>query len=431
MVDMAVGEQDLLDRHTFCAGRRLQPVEIAAGIGEGAPHRPGAPDQAAILLERRHRDDHGAKRRFGHCRRDGSAAAKLQPAASPVRGPRMALSHLQRLEAEAIHIFREAVAETRAAGHALFGGQGQLGAAPPRPQGLPSRAAAFPSAARRHDVEVPGDVRASRPRRGGGGDGADRPPQPRGGGARDQPVRPWLARSTPRCGRPTGSSRRSTSHRFDAAFGGARRDEERARAKERIFSFRSAGHRWDPKRQRPELWRLYNARKAKGESFRIFPISNWTELDVWQYVEAEGIEVVRALFRRAAADGRARRHAAHGRRRAAEAAPGRGGREALGPLPHARLLSRSPARSRARRRPSPELIEEMRARPHVRAPGPPHRPRRRRLDGAQEARGLFLMAHVSRLYRDRNRRAYLEAPRSTRSCCASSPAARSTTASRP
>jgi sulfate adenylyltransferase subunit 2 len=83
---------------------------------------------------------------------------------------------------------------------------------------------------------------------------------------------------------------------FDAAIGGARRDEERVRAKERVFSFRSAGHRWDPKRQRPELWRLYNGRKAKGESFRIFPLSNWTELDVWQYVEAEGIEVSELYF---------------------------------------------------------------------------------------------------------------------------------------
>jgi sulfate adenylyltransferase subunit 2 len=79
---------------------------------------------------------------------------------------------------------------------------------------------------------------------------------------------------------------------FDAAFGGARRDEEKSRAKERIFSFRSAQHRWDPKRQRPELWRLYNARKHKGESFRVFPMSNWTELDVWQYIERENIPVV-------------------------------------------------------------------------------------------------------------------------------------------
>jgi sulfate adenylyltransferase subunit 2 len=81
-------------------------------------------------------------------------------------------------------------------------------------------------------------------------------------------------------------------HGFDAAFGGARRDEEKSRAKERIFSFRSAQHHWDPKRQRPELWRLYNARKQKGESIRVFPLSNWTELDVWQYIYLEDIPVV-------------------------------------------------------------------------------------------------------------------------------------------
>lgn len=79
---------------------------------------------------------------------------------------------------------------------------------------------------------------------------------------------------------------------FDAAFGGARRDEEKSRAKERIFSFRTASHGWDPKNQRPELWNLYNARKNKGESIRVFPISNWTELDIWQYIMAENIEIV-------------------------------------------------------------------------------------------------------------------------------------------
>src|SRR5437867_4233296 len=83
---------------------------------------------------------------------------------------------------------------------------------------------------------------------------------------------------------------------FDAAFGGARRDEEKSRAKERIFSFRSAQHRWDPKMQRPELWRLYNARKNKGESIHIFPLSNWTELDVWQYIYRENISIVPLYF---------------------------------------------------------------------------------------------------------------------------------------
>ncbi|PCG09767.1 sulfate adenylyltransferase subunit CysD [Sphingomonas ginsenosidimutans] len=85
-------------------------------------------------------------------------------------------------------------------------------------------------------------------------------------------------------------------HGFDAAFGGARRDEEKSRAKERVFSFRTATHRWDPKAQRPELWHLYNARHAKGESMRVFPISNWTELDVWQYIAREGIEIVPLYF---------------------------------------------------------------------------------------------------------------------------------------
>jgi sulfate adenylyltransferase subunit 2 len=85
-------------------------------------------------------------------------------------------------------------------------------------------------------------------------------------------------------------------HGFDAAFGGARRDEEKSRAKERVFSFRDRNHRWDPKRQRPELWSLYNARINKGESMRVFPLSNWTELDVWQYVLREQIEVVPLYF---------------------------------------------------------------------------------------------------------------------------------------
>ncbi|MBA2466158.1 MAG: sulfate adenylyltransferase subunit CysD [Sphingomonas sp.] len=85
-------------------------------------------------------------------------------------------------------------------------------------------------------------------------------------------------------------------HGFDAAFGGARRDEEKSRAKERIFSFRNASQRWDPKRQRPEIWSLYNVRANRGESIRVFPLSNWTEIDVWQYVLREAIEVVPLYF---------------------------------------------------------------------------------------------------------------------------------------
>jgi sulfate adenylyltransferase subunit 2 len=87
-----------------------------------------------------------------------------------------------------------------------------------------------------------------------------------------------------------------SAHRFDAAFGGARRDEEKSRAKERVYSFRSADHRWDPKNQRPELWNLYNGRINKGESIRVFPLSNWTELDVWHYTHLERIPVVPLYF---------------------------------------------------------------------------------------------------------------------------------------
>ena len=136
-------------------------------------------------------------------------------------------------------------------------------------------------------------------------------------------------------------------HGFDAAFGGARRDEEKSRAKERIFSFRSAQHRWDPKMQRPELWRLYNARKNKGESIRVFPLSNWTELDVWQYIHRENIPDRAALFREDAAGRRARRRADHGRRRAHAARAGRDADAEERALPHAGLL---PADRRGRER---------------------------------------------------------------------------------
>lgn len=85
-------------------------------------------------------------------------------------------------------------------------------------------------------------------------------------------------------------------HKFDAAFGGARRDEEKSRAKERVFSIRSAEHRWDPKQQRPELWHMYNVRKSAGESLRVFPLSNWTELDVWEYIRQENIPIVPLYF---------------------------------------------------------------------------------------------------------------------------------------
>ena len=129
-------------------------------------------------------------------------------------------------------------------------------------------------------------------------------------------------------------------HGFDAAFGGARRDEEKSRAKERVFSFRSAQHRWDPKNQRPELWHLYNARKRRGESIRVFPLSNWTELDVWEYVELEEHPGRAALLRQGAPDRAPQRDAADGRRRPHAARGGRDARAAARALPHARLTTR-------------------------------------------------------------------------------------------
>ena len=148
-------------------------------------------------------------------------------------------------------------------------------------------------------------------------------------------------------------------HGFDLAFGGARRDEEKSRAKERVFSIRSAQHRWDPKQQRPELWPLYNARTAPGESVRVFPLSNWTELDVWQYIHLEQIPIVPLYFADQATGRRARRHVDHGRRRPHAAQPlARCPRCAASASARSAAI-RSPARSRARPATLPEIIQEM------------------------------------------------------------------------
>jgi len=113
--------------------------------------------------------------------------------------------------------------------------------------------------------------------------------------ARHQPVRPRLQRLHPHHedGR---AARALDKYGFDAAFGGARRDEEKSRAKERIFSFRNAQHSWDPKHQRPEMWKIYNTRVSPVKSIRVFPLSNWTELDIWQYILQEGIPIVPLYF---------------------------------------------------------------------------------------------------------------------------------------
>ena len=189
-------------------------------------------------------------------------------------------------------------------------------------------------------------------------------------------------------------------HGFDVAFGGARRDEERSRAKERIFSFRSAQHRWDPKNQRPELWSIYNARKHRGESIRVFPLSNWTELDVWHYILREQVPVVPLYFAK-------ERPVVHrdgallmvdDDRMPLE--PGETPRAAEGALPHARLLPADRRGGERRRLAGGDPGGDARH-PHLGAPGPGHRPRRRGLDGAQEAGGLLLMAAPAEELSDR------------------------------
>ncbi len=160
--------------------------------------------------------------------------------------------------------------------------------------------------------------------------------------------------------------------RFDAAFGGARRDEEKSRAKERIFSFRSAAHAWDPRNQRPELWRLFNTRIREGESMRVFPLSNWTELDVWEYVLAENIPVVPLYFSklRPVVERSGRAH--HGRRRPPAAQSGREADNAARPFPYAWLLS-ADRRDRVGGRHASRHCRRDAQGHHLRASGPPDR----------------------------------------------------------
>ena len=218
---------------------------------------------------------------------------------------------------------------------------------------------------------------------------------------------------------------------FDAAIGGARRDEEKSRAKERVFSFRNAQHRWDPKRQRPEPWRLYNTRKRPGESMRVFPLSNWTELDIWHYIQRENIPIVPLYFAAERPVGRARRHADHGRRRA----------------PAAASRARRPSMRSVRFRtlgcyPLTGAVESTRddaARDHpgdargahLRAAGPRHRPATAPPRWSARSRKA-ISDDRPRLTRCTVGLDALPARASaTRLSCASSPAARSTTASRP
>ncbi len=207
----------------------------------------------------------------------------------------MSLTHLQRLEAEAIHIIREAAAEAERPVLLYSAGKDSsvllhlaLKAFHPAPPPFPLL-----------HVDTMWKFRAMYALRDKAAAEAGmelivhRNPEAEARGI--NPIDHGSALHT-QMWKTDGLRQALDTHGFDVAIGGARRDEEKVRAKERIFSFRSAGHRWDPKRQRPELWRLYNGRKSKGEGFRIFPLSNWTELDVWNYVEEEGIEVASLYF---------------------------------------------------------------------------------------------------------------------------------------
>jgi sulfate adenylyltransferase subunit 2 len=196
-------------------------------------------------------------------------------------------THLQVLEAEAIHIIREVAAELEKPVLLFSGGKDsivllRLAEKAFRPAEVPfavmhvDTGHNFPEAITFRDRRVPGVIVASVQ------ESIER------GRVRDEPSRNRLQTTT--------LLDAIEEHGFDAAFGGARRDEERARAKERIFSFRDDFGQWDPRRQRPEVWNLYNGRVRRGEHVRVFPLSNWTELDVWEYIRREALEIPSIYF---------------------------------------------------------------------------------------------------------------------------------------
>jgi sulfate adenylyltransferase subunit 2 len=192
--------------------------------------------------------------------------------------------HLQRLEAESIHIIREVIAEKERPAMLYSAGKDSYPATPPFPLVHVDTGWKFRAMYEHRDraaAETGMELIVHR-----NPDALEKGINPFDHGSNVH-TELW---------KTEGLKQALTAHRFDAAFGGARRDEESSRAKERIFSFRSAGHGWDPKNQRPELWHLYNTRTSNGESLRVFPLSNWAELDVWEYIAAERIEVVPLYF---------------------------------------------------------------------------------------------------------------------------------------
>ena len=207
----------------------------------------------------------------------------------------LTLSHLRMLEAESIHILREVAAEfQRPVMLYSIGKDSSVMVRLAQKAFYPGRIP-FPLAARGYHVQIQGDDRIPRPVLRGNRRQADRPHEPGGDRGRRESVRPGNAEVL-RSAEDPGVARRACEGQFDAAFGGARRDEEKSRAKERVYSFRDCHGQWDPKNQRPELWNLFNSRLNPGESIRVFPLSNWTELDVWQYIHLENIPIVPLYF---------------------------------------------------------------------------------------------------------------------------------------
>ena len=209
----------------------------------------------------------------------------------PVRSDSVTLTHLQRLEAESIHILREVVAETERPVMLYSVGKDSAVMLHLAKKAFYPSAPPFPllHVDTTWKFKAMYELRDRAARDAGMELLVHQNPEAKARGI--NPFDHGSALHTDMW-KTEGLKQALDQYGFDAAFGGARRDEEKSRAKERIFSFRSANHRWDPKTQRPELWRLYNARKSKGESLRVFPISNWTELDIWQYIHLEDIPIV-------------------------------------------------------------------------------------------------------------------------------------------
>ena len=205
-----------------------------------------------------------------------------------------ALTHLQRLEAEAIHIMREVVAETRAPVMLYSAGKDSAVMLHVAKKAFYPSPPPFPllHVDTTWKFKAMYDLREKSAADAGMELLVYQNPE-----AKEMGINPFdHGPLHTDMWKTQGLKQALDKYGFDAAFGGARRDEEKSRAKERVLSFRTATHAWDPKNQRPELWNLYNTRKAPGESIRAFPLSNWTELDIWQYIMAEGIEIASLYF---------------------------------------------------------------------------------------------------------------------------------------